>query len=107
MLIAGVILIAGSIITWILFSRSSENVPASANPATGGIAQVPLEEIPRASVDEAKSAFDSGEAVFVDVRDRDSYDLNHIPGALSIPLSEVGARLGELDPDTWIITYCT
>jgi rhodanese-related sulfurtransferase len=45
--------------------------------------------------------------VIVDVRDRVYYDEMHAAGAISIPLSELEARLGELNPDQWIILYCT
>jgi rhodanese-related sulfurtransferase len=33
--------------------------------------------------------------------------MSHIPGSLSIPLAEIETRLSELDPNQWIITYCT
>lgn len=62
-------------------------------------------QIPRLSVEEAKAAYDSGSAVFVDVRDVESFNGGHIQGALSIPLEELAFRLDELDPSTWIITY--
>jgi hypothetical protein len=64
-------------------------------------------EVQRVSIEDSKAAFDSGEAVFLDVRSKSSYAANHIPGALSMPLSEVQTRIGELDPNQWIITYCT
>ena len=64
-------------------------------------------EIERVSLEDAKAAFDAGTAVFVDVRGVDAYNLSHIPGSLSIPLAELKSRLGELDPNQWIITYCT
>jgi rhodanese-related sulfurtransferase len=58
-------------------------------------------------VGDAKAAFDLEQAVFVDVRERAFYNESHIPGALSIPLNEIEARLGELNSSDWIITYCT
>jgi len=64
-------------------------------------------EVQRVSLEESKMAFDNGEAVFIDVRSESSYAASHIPGALSIPLAELEGRLGELDPNQWIITYCT
>jgi 3-mercaptopyruvate sulfurtransferase SseA len=67
----------------------------------------PYLEVPRVTLEEAKTAFDSGAAVFVDVRSAASYEASHIPGALSIPLGELESRINELDPDQWIITYCT
>ncbi len=65
-----------------------------------------IEEVQGISVEEAKAAFDAGTAVFVDVRDSASYESSHIPGALSMPLSDLPNHLSELDPSGWIITYC-
>jgi 3-mercaptopyruvate sulfurtransferase SseA len=65
------------------------------------------QEVTRISLDDSKAAFDQKTAVFVDVRDSDSYASDHIPGALSIPLNELPDRLSELDANDWIITYCT
>ena len=84
-------------------SPAAETQPA---PVIGE-PQISESEAPRVSLEEAKAAFDRGEAVFLDVRSAASYADSHIPGALSIPLSELEARLGELDPSRWIITYCT
>ena len=56
---------------------------------------------------EARQALTKGEAVLVDVRPKESYDLGHAQGALAIPLWEVASRAGELPKDKLIITYCT
>ena len=64
-------------------------------------------EVQRVTPEEAKAAFDSGAAVFLDVRSHTVYVQNHIPGAISIPLAELKPRIAELDPEQWIITYCT
>ena len=64
-------------------------------------------EVPRVSLAEAKEAYDQGMAVFVDVRDTTSYAAGHIPGSLSIPLNDINTRISELNPQQWIITYCT
>jgi len=64
-------------------------------------------EIQRVTLEESKLAFDNGKATFVDVRIASTYEASHIPGALSIPLAELQTRIDELDPDAWIITYCT
>lgn len=63
-------------------------------------------DIARISLADAKQAHDRGQAVFIDVREEDAYNERHIAGAISIPLSELPLRLGELDPDRWYITYC-
>ena len=62
-------------------------------------------QVPRVSLEEAKAAYDSRQAVFVDVRTAESYAQAHIPGALSIPLAELPNRIGELNVDDWIILY--
>lgn len=64
-------------------------------------------EIPRVSLADAKAAYETGSAVFVDVRDAQSYAQSHVKGALSIPLEELPNRLNELKQSDWIITYCT
>lgn len=63
--------------------------------------------VQRLTLEESKAAFDSGSAVFLDVRSEAAYETSHIPGAVSIPLQFLEPRLAELDPDQWIITYCT
>lgn len=65
------------------------------------------QEVQRVTLGESKAAFDNNSAVFLDVRSENSYGTSHIPGALSIPLAELEARVNELDPDQWIVTYCT
>jgi len=64
-------------------------------------------DVPRVSLADAKAAYDTGGAVFLDVRDAESYAQSHIVGALSIPLNELSDRMGELNKSDWIITYCT
>jgi 3-mercaptopyruvate sulfurtransferase SseA len=66
-----------------------------------------IDQVIRVSLADAKTAFDGGTAVFVDVRDSSSYQEAHIPGALLISLSDLTSHLDELDPSSWIITYCT
>ncbi|HEV2404052.1 MAG TPA: metalloregulator ArsR/SmtB family transcription factor [Ktedonobacterales bacterium] len=47
-----------------------------------------------------------GDAVVLDVRPALEYQQGHIAGARSIPLNELEARLGELDPEREIVAYC-
>jgi rhodanese-related sulfurtransferase/DNA-binding transcriptional ArsR family regulator len=47
-----------------------------------------------------------GEVTLVDVRPRAEYDAAHIPGALSIPVSELKRRLSELPKKKEVIAYC-
>lgn len=43
--------------------------------------------------------------VLVDVRPSSSYEISHITGAVSIPITELGNRLGEILKDRQIIVY--
>lgn len=63
--------------------------------------------IARVSPAEAKQAFDQQSAVFLDVRVADAFAESHIPGAISIPVAELESKLGTLNKQDWIITYCT
>ena len=98
LLASGVLLVlAGITYAWL----NRQTVPQeTATPAT-------VEEVQRVSLADAKVAFDAGTAVFLDVRDESSFAASHIPGAVLIPVAELPTRLGELDPSTWIIPYCT
>ena len=48
----------------------------------------------------------SGAVTILDVRPEDEFALGHLPGALSVPLSLLEARLAELDPTQEVIAYC-
>jgi hypothetical protein len=87
-------------------SAPQAGAPQAAAPATAPTEEA-YPDIVRVSLGNAKAAYDLKQATFVDVRDADSYGNSHIPGAKSIPLAELETRFSELDPDAWIITYCT
>lgn len=61
----------------------------------------------RISGEEARQAVAKGEAVLVDVRAKQAYDASHAKGAISLPLSDLPSRAGELPKDKLIVTYCT
>src|SRR6056297_3171079 len=65
------------------------------------------DEIPRVTVEEAYQAVQNGEAILVDTRSEAQFAAQHAEGAINIPIDQVEARVDELDPDAWYITYCT
>jgi 3-mercaptopyruvate sulfurtransferase SseA len=99
-LVAAVALLAAT-----LTACAASTPQSQAEPASPGVAAP--QEVQRVTLEESKAAFDNNTAVFVDVRSADSYAASHVTGALSIPLDELEARINELNPDEWIITYCT
>ena len=46
------------------------------------------------------------QALVIDVRPTEEFAAGHIPGALSVPLSELKARLPELSREAEIVAYC-
>jgi rhodanese-related sulfurtransferase/DNA-binding transcriptional ArsR family regulator len=48
----------------------------------------------------------AGDVVVLDVRPVEEYEAGHIPGAVSLPLEHLEARLDELDPAVEVVAYC-
>ncbi len=104
-LVAGILLVV-AVAVWIVQVNAPEPLQ-KAQQVSGDQNYVPFPEIERVSVEEAHAAFNTKQAVFLDVRDSDSYESKHIAGAVLIPLADLEARLSELDQSQRIITYCT
>ena len=60
----------------------------------------------RVSRDELLTRVQAGEVVVLDVRPAEEYAAGHIPGARSLPLEQLEARLDELDPALEVVAYC-
>ncbi len=61
------------------------------------------------SLAEAKSLFDSGQALFVDSRNAFDFRIGHIKSAINIPLNELDSRpevIASLPKDKTIVVYC-
>ena len=67
------------------------------------IAKRNITETPAA---EAAAKLSSGEAVIVDVRDKDEWDDGHIPGALHISRGTIELDIEEKVPDTNALIIC-
>jgi rhodanese-related sulfurtransferase len=57
-------------------------------------------------VPELQAALADGSVTLVDVREDYEWDAGRIEGAVHIPLGELGARLGELDPGETVVVNC-
>ncbi len=62
-------------------------------------------QAPEAGLDELAEALESG-AVVVDVRTPDEYEEVHVPGAVLIPLAELGQRAHEVPKDEKVYVIC-
>ena len=107
--------IAVAIVAIAFFSTgiASAQIPAQAispNPAVQitpvNPAAESLESARRITREETIKMVKEKKAVIVDVRAKDAYDAEHIKGAINIPLDELQARLRDLPPHKFLITYC-
>ncbi len=65
-----------------------------------------MNDIRQISVMEAKGIWESGKAVFVDVRDPASYEAAHIPGALPLNDANVEKFIESRDKTKPVVIYC-
>lgn len=68
---------------------------------------VPRDAIAHLTVEELYQRLQAGEAIqIVDARALSQYQIEHIAGAVSIPVEEVPARIQELARDRLVVFYC-
>lgn len=58
------------------------------------------------SMDELWKRVQNNDVIVLDVRPSEEYKNGHIPGALSIPLSQLRNRLNEIPQDHKVVAYC-
>jgi thiosulfate sulfurtransferase len=63
-------------------------------------------EIPQIQIHEAKEKLDQKEAMFVDIRDPDSYQAAHIRGALHLHDGNVQEFVHNIDKENPLVVYC-
>jgi hypothetical protein len=90
-------------------AQTTLSLPQVQQPQVQGSLPLTEADVPRVSAADAKAAFDSGEAVIVDVRGAQFFAGGHAKGAISIPLLDIENDPAHvnLDKTQWIITYCT
>lgn len=64
------------------------------------------DELEPVTLAELRRLMRDGEVTVIDVRPRDEYEAGHIPGAMSIPVTELKGRIGELPKRKEVIAYC-
>jgi len=93
---AALVVIIG-LITFLSLASRADSLPAAA-PSVEEV-RIPLED--------AKTAFDSGEALIVDVRSEAEFTKSRIPGSILIPVGDIAGNEPEVEKDALIFTYCT
>jgi len=58
------------------------------------------------TAEELGRRLEDGTVVLIDVRPAIEFESGHIPGALSVPIDELDARVGELSDDKEVVAYC-
>ncbi|XEC97372.1 ArsR/SmtB family transcription factor [Paenibacillus tarimensis] len=58
------------------------------------------------SMDVLRKRMEKGEILLLDVRPREEYETDHIPGAISIPIVELEQHLSSLPANMEIVAYC-
>jgi len=66
----------------------------------------PAAAVPQVTVEEAGALIERGGLQVIDVREPWEYEEAHIAGCRLIPLGDVPARYGEIDPSTPALVYC-
>lgn len=105
--VAAVVAVAA--IGFVLLNGAQQGSSAALTVPTAPVANqdIPYPDVARVSPEQAHISAMSGDAVIVDVRGQEFYDQGHARGAVSIPLEELPARMGELPKDKAILLYCT
>jgi hypothetical protein len=83
--------------------------PATTDNNTDNQTAHPILEdrVPRISIEELKQKMDSGANILVvDNRHRETYDIDHIKGAVSAPLDDIIAGKWQPPADKELILYC-
>jgi rhodanese-related sulfurtransferase len=84
--------------------RTAEaHLPDLADAASRFLGPEDTEEIDR---DELWRRARDGTVTVIDVRPAEEYAGGHIPGAISIPLDQLAARLSDLPADSEVVAYC-
>jgi hypothetical protein len=81
-------------------------IPTTSQPQLQPQVETSLDSARRISREDATKMVASHKAVYIDVRSKEQYDLSHIKGAISIPLSELPTRWKDLPVGKFLITYC-
>ena len=67
----------------------------------------PADEARRITAEELHKLWEKKDVLIIDTRGEPDYKASHIPGAISVPASEVGTKLEELPRNKMIVAYCT
>jgi hypothetical protein len=88
-------------------SQPSTSTPVAIPTVAVSAQDIPYPDVARVSPEQAHMSAMSGEAVLVDVRGQEFYNMGHARGAISLPLDQLPARFSDLPKDKALLFYCT
>ncbi len=81
--------------------------PAAAPAAAPAVVEEPALAVRNVDVATLKTDKERGDIKLVDVRTPEEFASGHVPGAVNLPLDQVGARIGEVDaPGAEVYLVC-
>jgi rhodanese-related sulfurtransferase/DNA-binding transcriptional ArsR family regulator len=80
--------------------RHQAGVPAAVDSYLG------RDDAEEVTNDQLRARMNDGDVVVLDVRPPEEYLAGHIPGAMSIPVDELAARINEIPENIEIVVYC-
>jgi rhodanese-related sulfurtransferase len=107
---AGLIVVLAAVAALVVNHQRPDGLPLLANWSpearlaqdSGGSLVIPLEE--------ARDLYSDGQAIFLDARSAEFYELGHIAGARNLPWEQFAQRypqvIAEIPKDATLITYC-
>ena len=63
-------------------------------------------DVPEIEIPQAQEHFVAGTATFVDIRDPDSFQTGHVPGAIHLDNSNVQQFVADTDKQSTVVVYC-
>lgn len=67
----------------------------------------PTDGAPRISLEDAKKDYDKGNVLFIDTRAQSAYEIEHIKGAINIPVETIENRYKDVPKNKKVIAYCS
>jgi len=103
----GIVLVAVIVVVIVSFEnqRTTPSLASFPTAESQPTTSIPYPDVPRVSIAETQPRLAAGQVVMVDVRSAESYQQSHIAGAISVPETEVEARIDELPRDVDLVLY--
>jgi len=85
----------------------SQAPPGAQPPGVDSHGHTEGDDAPRISLAEAKQHFDKRTAVFIDTHVKETFDHEHIPGAMNITVQDLASKFNTIPKGKKIIVYCS